>query len=198
MDYAAIKALVTFYMHRDDLAPYMDSFFELGRQRISNDARLLCMEITTNYVMTTPYQDLPADFIEARNVVVNVNGARRPLRFYTKAALDALTSRSTTTPLGYTINAGQIEVRPTAGDVDLDLTYYARPSVLVNDTDTNDVLTNFPSLYLYIVMMFASNSVHDTETEDVSATNYDTELARANDSEQSGRYSGDAPTIVGA
>jgi hypothetical protein len=34
----------------------------------------------------------------------------------------------------------------------VEIFYYAKPNALVNGTDTNDVVTNYPNLYLYAVM----------------------------------------------
>lgn len=197
MNYGEIKNLVSVFMKRSDLDVIYPQIFELVRERISKDARLIEMEVTQHYDLTDAFQDLPTDFIEMRSVIVNVNGAKRPLRFYTKQALDALTSRSVSTPIGYTLNAGQIEVRPIAGDTSLDITYFSRPSNLADDNDTNDVLTNYPSLYLYAALIYAANSLQDTETENVSAQNYTDELRSANESSELAKFSGDAPTMTG-
>ena len=198
MNYGEMKALVAFYLHRTDLDEYMPQFFELARERISKDARLIAMETTVHYDLIQPAQTLPADYAEMQSVISNQNGRRAPLRYYTKQALDALTSNNGGTPIGYTIIGGEIEIRPQSGTLSIDLNYFARPETLTNDADINTVLTNWPSLYLYSVLMYAANSIQDTETELVSKNNYLEELNSANDSDELARYSGDAVTMLGA
>jgi hypothetical protein len=51
-------------------------------------------------------------------------------------------------PRAFTIEGGDLVVRPIDDSTELDFLYYAKPSPLVDDDDTNWLLTAHPDLYL--------------------------------------------------
>ncbi len=200
MNYGDIKALVKFWVHRTDLDSVMDQFFELSRERISKEARLLVMETDLHIDFTGDPEPLPADFVAFRSVRANVTGGIRPLQVATKQQLDIRgnQNRGSGGPTVYALNNNKLEVQPGADGSSIDATYYARPKVLVNDNDTNPVLENWPSLYLYAAQIYIHNSLQDTESEQVAQANFQTELDAANESDDDARYSGDSPTMTGS
>ena len=72
MNFKEIKDLVTFYLHRTDLEALMPQFFELARERISKDARLIAMEVDLHIDFIGSPVALPVDFLEFRSVRANV------------------------------------------------------------------------------------------------------------------------------
>ncbi len=198
MDFKEIKDLVTFYLHRTDLESVMPQFFELARERISKDARLIAMEVDLHIDFIGSPVALPVDFLEFRSVRANVTGGIRALKVATKNHLDTVQDISGRSPSFYAISGGNLEIAPGQNNGDIDLTYYARPAELVNDVDTNSVLDDWPSLYLYSVLTYANNSIQDTETEQVAQRQYQLELEAANESDDNARYSGDSPTMTGS
>lgn len=194
MNYGQIKALVEFYSHRPDLAEYMDSFFELARERISKDARLIAMEkIVTLEITAPPTVALPADYLEAISVSTPATGGNARLPYYTRKGLD-IQQRRSTGAIGYTIEGGLFDA---PGASSLIVNYFARPAVLVELDDTNQVLTDWPSLYLQAALLYVSDAVQDTETEMVAQQNYQRELDAANESDLIGRSSGGGLKMVG-
>jgi len=198
MDLKEIRDLITFYLHRTDLDAVMPQFFELARERISKDARLIAMETDLHLDFTGSPIALPVDFLEFRSVRANVTGGIRALKVATKNHLDTVQDISGRSPSFYAISGGNLEIAPGQNNGDIDLTYYARPAPLINDSDTNSVLDDWPSLYLYSVLTYANNSIQDTETEQVVQRQYELELERANESDDNARYSGDSPTMHGS
>lgn len=198
MDFKEIKELVTFYMHRTDLEPVMPQFFELARERISKDARLIAMETDLHLDFTGSPIAVPVDFLEFRSVRANVTGGIRALKVATKNHLDTVQDISGRQPSFYALSGGKLEIAPGQNNGSIDLTYYARPAELIDDSDTNSVLDDWPSLYLYAVLTYANNSVQDTETEQISQQQYELELSKANESDDNARYSGDSPTMQGS
>lgn len=194
MNFGEIKTLVEFYIHRVDYADKWPAIFELIRERISKDARLIVMETTVVPTVADKAFPLPDDFIEMINLTAQREGRVYSLDYYPKKQLDAL-SNQRTGAFGFTILGNQVELQ--SGEAPLSLTYYARPGQLVEDDDTNAVLTNWPSLYLHLGIAYAANGMQDTETENVAKGNYASELAQANDSDEAGRHMGGGLKIVG-
>lgn len=199
MNFGEIKDLVTFYLHRQDLDPLMPQFFELARERISKDARLIAMETDLPFDFIGSPIALPGDFLAFRSVRANVTGGIRPLKVATKQHVDGLQRLSRgTSPTKYALSGGFLEIAPGQNNGSVNATYYARPADLINPEDTNTVLDDWPSLYLYAVLIYANSSIQDTESEQVSQNQYELELDKANESDTIARYSGDSPTMTGS
>ncbi len=192
MTYLKIKQLVAFFIHRVDLEPYMDEFFAMARELISQKARLRVMEQSFAGTVINGVLAMPADFIAARSVLVSTARGLKPLRLYTRATLEALAGAATGQPVGYAFDGTDMIIKPGAGDVDLTMTYYAKPTVLVNDNDTNPVLNEHQALYLYGALIYAANSIQDTESEQNYRDHFANELTNAQISNEASRWSGDA------
>lgn len=200
MNYGELKAFTAFMLHRTDLDPFMDTFTEMAREKISKGAKLLVMETNLEIDLSvSSLADLPLDFIAFKSVRLN-DGT--PLPVYSKIQLDRLTATrrgaSIGAPVapgvGFTINGGQIEVAPPPNTV-IQTTYYARPAVLVADEDTNEVLTNWPSIYIQALIATAGQATQDTETQKIAEDLFDLAIGEANTSDKLAAMSGDAPQI---
>jgi len=192
MTYLKIKQLVTFFIHRADLDPYMDDFFAMARELISQKVRLQVMEQSLTDTVSNGVLAMPADFIEARSVLVATPRGLKPLRLYTRATLEALAGSAPGQPVGYTLEGSNMLIKPSAGDVELTMIYYAKPTALVNDTDTNALLDTYQALYLFGALIYAANAVQDTESEENYRNHFANELTNAQISNEAGRWSGDA------
>ena len=194
MNFGEIKALVSFYIHRTDLDPLYPQFFEQVRERISKDARLIVMETAETITLDGDNKwPLDVDWIEFRSVNGSVSGGKRPLQLLSSGDFERYARANFSNQHCYRIEGGTLEASK-AGD--LDLVYYKRPALLVNDQETNPVLTRYPNLYLFCALMYANNSIQDTETEQLATAHYQHELELANDADETARFSGDAPTVI--
>ena len=195
MNFGELKALVSFYIHRTDLEAVYPQIFEQVRERIGKDARLMVMEVNETLALTDNRLTLDVDFLDLRAVIGTVAGGKRPLKYLTRGDFENYERANFNNQYGYTIEGRDLIV---SGGDSVEITWFKRPSLLVLDGDTNDVLTNFPNLYLYCALMYANNAIQDTETEQVVTGHYVDELGRANESDDNARYSGDALQIVGS
>jgi hypothetical protein len=151
MTYAELKALVANYAHRSDLDSFQDSFNLLAEARIARKVR--ATEMIQTVTMDESYRidgatyGLPADFLGMRSLTTFINGASyelNPMSFKELSRFDV-----TGNPHSYTIYGRKIDFRGTPSpDTEFEMVYFARPAQLVDNTDTNTLLTNYPGLYL--------------------------------------------------
>jgi hypothetical protein len=199
MDYGELQDLVLFYLHRTDMQDKMNGFFELARERIAKDARIIAMQTSVDITFDTSVQPLPEGYIEMIGDI-RLNGSRKvPLQFADNNNFDRLGSSAIGGAMWWTMRAGNIEVAPFAGSVEspsiINATYYQKPAKLTNREDTNSISDDAPTLYLFAVLAFAHNAIQDLGSEQVANQNYMGELNKANESAVFG--SAGSPTMFG-
>lgn len=195
MDYGTLKALVTKYIHRGDLADQMDAFQELAVEAVMTRATLIVLEKRGTLSFPTTPQPLPADWFRFKAVRFSGRGGIRPLHPMTKPQLDkSIFEDKTTEPVNYAIDAG-LDIGGFE-DAVIDFTYYAQPTVLVADIDTNALLTKHPSLYLQGMMTAAHHLAQDTESMRVAEGEFEIALEAANNFDKFAALSGGAPQLT--
>jgi len=149
----------------------IDSFIALGEHRMQfgtgqpfpskplrtkSQERLALLTTDASFQIT-----LPPDLLEIRAIYQNVSpntGMNRlvfiePLEFFANQVQQVTGGR----PINYTIigkaedaglSEGLVQVQPGAEGIELGLLYFTKIDPLVNDTDTNWILSNHPGLYL--------------------------------------------------
>ena len=153
------------------------------------DANLKANENQKRITLTLvdAFTDLPDDFQMMRQLQAPINGFNTPLTFHTPDRLDMLYRTTGGGPRGYTLQGGQLEVRPaptTQAPVDVEVTYYARVPTLVSNA-TNRVSQAYPNLYVAAMMIEANSYVQDTEEMNKWANKFNNEMIRANRSQSS-------------
>lgn len=141
MNYGELKTAVMAYAHRTDAAALIPTWLALAEQRIyfgeSGVAPLRVSAMVKQTSLATVAR--PADFLEA--FMVHENGdATRVLELRPLSGLSL--SRS-----GYSWD-GQNIVLSEGQALPVNLYYYARFDPLVDNADTNWLLTNAPNVYL--------------------------------------------------
>ena len=198
MSYTKLKSDVTDWMHRTDLDGQMDTFTLLTEGVINKDLRVMEQETDFGFSFTDAYTVLPDDYLETRDIYVDLNGGRCSIENLAPQQLNARYSRATGRVRAYSIHGGQIEMRPAPDPTEPTTgswTYIARvPSLTANAT--NDILENYPLLYLSGMMTQACMYVQD-ETETVKWSNiFDEQIRTANKSAGDGRYTRPQVRIV--
>lgn len=154
--YAALKTSIASWLKRSDLTSVIPDFIALGEARIARDLRLRKQVVTTtlNTTAGVQYITLPSDFLEAENITVNTTPPR-PVSVVTPELLDVKYPANTWTgvPAVYALLGDQMQFGPTPDAVyPISLAYYQRFTALSNDSDTNWLLTNHPSIYLFAAL----------------------------------------------
>lgn len=156
MTWRQIKNAVAAYAHRSDLETLMPTFLELAEQRIYAGAsegdvpplRLSSMMTVVNPASPT----LPADFLEMKRVSVVMSPTyKKPLDFKPLENMgeQELASGS---PSFFSLRGNSLVFSPTFSQ-DVEITYYAKFTALVNDSDSNWLTNNASSVYIAAMLV---------------------------------------------
>lgn len=156
MTWRQIKDAVAAYAHRSDLETLMPTFLELAEQRIYAGAsegdvpplRLSSMMTVVNPASPT----LPADFLEMKRVSVVMSPTyKKPLDFKPLENMgeQELASGS---PSFFSLRGNSLVFSPTFSQ-DVEITYYAKFTALVNDSDSNWLTNNASSVYIAAMLV---------------------------------------------
>lgn len=192
--YANLKTEIANYLNRTDLTEYLDTFIDLAEARHSRDLRLREMETvdtTINTVSGTQSYDLPTGYLEMRYVLYQSS----PYKFlYFMAPPDFFRvyndGEASGSPTYYTIVGDKIYLgpKPDAAKV-LELGFFKRPTALSVTNTTNEILINFPDLYLYASLAESAPFLVQDERLAIWAQLYKEAVKTANESAQRGRES---------
>lgn len=187
MTYLDLRNDVADWLARDDVPL---SVYRLATAELNARLRLIEMEATTSLAVSTEATNLPSDFLEVRGVYLD-RDERMPLDATSEFAKNTA-YETTGDPRTYIITGGatpQILVNPSPdGAYTLFLRYVARLAALSADTDTNDVLTNYPALYLYASLKQAAAWSQDRELVGSYAAMLEDELTRVERSNERRRF----------
>ena len=173
------------------------------REQRSPAIRTRAMETAADVAVMSGSGALPTDFLEARRLYWD-DDPDRELRYVPPRTFHVLPGRrfvvptEALTPIDFTIEGNTLLVSPaTTGTVKL--WYYQRFPALVNDADTNTLLTDAPTLFLMATLAEAYTFKRDAQQFAQSLGRYQSVANGLNDSERRGRYRGAAlqPRVIG-
>lgn len=172
-DFGQLKLDVESSMARSDIPDFV---YRLAASDV-NAMRLLPMQATTTLAVSTAETALPSDFMAIDNAYVDAE-PRVPLLPLDEHGNERAYMESGA-PRYYAIVDGAMRVNPAPdGEYSVVMRYYAKLADFVFDTDTNDVLTNYPSLYLYASLHRAAIWSQDIELMTVYSTAWANERSR--------------------
>jgi len=190
MSYSKLKQDVTDWSHRTDLATQMDTFAQLTEAVLNKDLRVMEQEVNIDMTFTDAFTDLPSDFLQTRDFYIDIQGRRVSLEQLSPQDLNHRYSKTTGSPRGYSIHGGQIEVRPApslTSPATGKWSYYQRIPSLVSNS-TNDILDNYPLLYLSGMLVQVNNFLQDNEELVKWSSIFNEQVRTANKSASTGRY----------
>jgi len=141
-NYGDLKSAVVNWLARGDMAPNAADFITLAHADFNRRFRFRQMESVETISPADDVYALPDDYLTYRSVISLANGRRWPLEAVSTDYLDVNCSD------GVFAVSGSNIILPKAGP-DIELRYYQRIPDLVNDADTNWLLTKEPGIYLY-------------------------------------------------
>lgn len=159
MNYGELKTLIARRLLRNDLSADIPLYITLGLSRIYYGFQDLDLKIDPLRIRsmiatnTTDLSVLPTDYLASKQLTIN--GQPNPLYYITEEDFDKLESTSQY-PRFFTQMGGGFAVEgglPITGT--FALRFYQKYPALVNDTDTNWLLTNNPNIYLYSALVEA-------------------------------------------
>ena len=184
------------YAKRVYAADRQDVFIQLTEDRVFRDLRVQENLIETTLIPTTTLIDLPADFIDLRELSF-ANGSRRVVLSSVGRHMFARFASRTGRQQVYSIMGGdpkQVEVAPTTLPDEFTLWYWQKSPPLVNAGDTNILLTTYPYLWLYGMLIEGNVFIQDDVGRQRAQEFYGEELRQVNERANESRF-GEAPVL---
>tara|TARA_R110000803_G_scaffold52604_1_gene108216 strand:+ start:72 stop:701 length:630 start_codon:yes stop_codon:yes gene_type:complete len=190
--YTNLKTTIANYLNRSDLTSYIPDFISLAETRLNNELRVREMEVidtTTNTVSGTQDYSLPTNFIEAIYVLYK-SDPYITLKY--KSNFDFFSqlnsSVSSGIPYFFTIVGSKIYLGPKPDTAtNLEIAHYKKITALSDSNATNDILTNYPNLYLYAALAESAPFIHQDERLTIWSSLYKESMQRANITSENGR-----------
>ena len=197
MDKGELYAAVTKYTRKPTLTDIYDTWLTETQQRIGTQCRLPEQEQRAKVFAAGKYIALPNDFIEARKL--DYEGW--PLQYRTPEQAQALEKciEPSGGPGYYSLYDGELQLIPAQPDdstATLDMIYYAREAPLTVESTTTRVLTKYPYLYLYGMMIEANIFLENDTGLQRYMSLFGNMVAELNDRAARARYSGSTLQMV--
>lgn len=172
--FAALKTAVSKYAIREGSSSFvaqLPTFAALAEDRMflganspvaTDPVRLPEMETAADLTVTAGTATLPSGYLSVQRIRWDgdpnaVPDYEAPSVFYANRYTD-----TSGHPVAFTVEGNSLHVSPMITGT-LKLSYYARPTPLVLDADTNAVLTTYPTLYLRAMLVEAYAWLRDSE-----------------------------------
>lgn len=191
--YADLKTTVANYLARTDLTDQIPDFIALAERRMRREVRIREMLVSVELTATAGNNllSLPADFLEARDMVV-VGNPTQPMNYLSPSALSRNPLSSVSgKPKEYTILASQFQLSPSPDFAyTLNLLYYANPTFLSDANQSNVFLVNVPDMLLYASLLEAEPYLMNDARLPTWVSMYERASASVDKSNETGQYSG--------
>jgi hypothetical protein len=197
--YAELQAAIAAWLNRADLGAVIPDFIALAESRHNRDLRTARMETMVDLTASAGEARvaLPADFLEARGLVLRTDPVAE-LDYLTPSALLAAYPQSATgRPGSHTIIGTDLHLGPVPDDdYTLTLTYYQRIPALSAASPTNWLLTTAPDTYLYAALLEAAPFLMDDARIQTWGGLYDTAVGRIQTADGRARWGAGPLTIT--
>jgi hypothetical protein len=198
-NYGELKSAIGDFLNRSDLTSVIPTFIDFAEAEFNRILRIRQMVARAEAVIDSRFSAVPADFLEAKDLVIVTGNPVTPLEFATQQEIAQLRNTTITSagkPRYFSVVGGQFEFLPTPdAEYSLEMTYYANITPLANDSDTNWLLTAYPDLYLYTSLMHSAPYLKDDERITIWANLAQKAKSELVESDQSASYAGSTPRI---
>jgi len=198
-NYAELKVAAQKWSHRNDTQEIVEDAITLCESEIYGNmgALLKVRELETRATATADtssrYIALPDNYLSMRRLQINATSTT-DIRQRTP---EALKIRSGSGLPRYFATTSQLEFDITPDSAyTLEMLYYKRPAALSAAADTNDILTNYPNIYLYgtVWAVFKYSGEEDKATEWYGS--FLGAIRGANKQDRRGRFSSGASAAI--
>lgn len=185
--YGELKSAVATWLNRADLTAYIPDLIRLGEQRMnyggdtpyqSTPLRIPAMQARATGTITSNVIAFPTRFLEPIRIAGSSGGSDWTLQYISPERFSEH-SNSSSIPTTYTYLQNQIETSGT-GAADYIFDYYQAFASLSSDADTNWVLANAPSLYLYSALIESAPFIGDAAILSAWLSMYKSAIAAVN------------------
>ena len=151
--YSELKNSVENYLNRSDLTDVIPDFITLTENRLNRELRVRAnmVRATTTTTSGTAFYDLPSDLIELRNITYDTSSSSYALTYLSpESSSREYGSTGNGFPRAYTNLGKNIKLAPTPdGAYTININYFQKLNSLSDSVTSNDILTEFPDLYLF-------------------------------------------------
>lgn len=190
-NYSELVTAVTQWTHRSDVAALIDTFLPLAESDLQIRLKLLEFEAADTLTLTNGAASLPAGWMGVRSVRSTLDPTR-PLRYMTPNKFAQLPDEEGAA-VYYTVEADQIRVWRQASQVQV--LYQARFAPLTSGDPVNALITNYPDLYLYGVLLQVATWEHDDEAVQKWAALLSAAVDRVRKNDRERKYAGVAMEV---
>jgi len=199
--YSNLKSSIVEWSHREDVTDKLDDFIALAEQEMFNNrvealiVRDQETRATASMTIDSRFVPLPDGFTSMRRLLIDdttTNAIQYPLSYKTPEVLGV--SPFSGCPSMFTVTS-QLEFNcPADIEYNLSMQYMATPTALSSSNTTNDILTNYPSIYLAGSLWALYRWANDTESASGAYDDFISAIIGANQATREGRY-GPSPVI---
>lgn len=199
--YTELKSSVANYLNRTDLDAVISDFITLAERRLDRDirARVNYIRASTTTTSGTAFYNLPSDLIELRNITYDSDASNSyALAYMSPESLSReYGTYSNGAPRAYSNLGKSIKLSPTPdGAYTIGINYYQKLTPLSSSNSTNNILQEFPDLYLYGACTEGAVYLNDNEQLQRFGGLYNKALEEVRASEDAARYSGTVMTMT--
>ena len=192
-----LKIEIIEWSHRSDLDLKISVFIQMAEQEMfSNSTESLQLrgsEARAETVTTGKYLALPGDYQSVRSIRIITDAGHNELLFRTPEQMDRRSG--TGKPCQFSITS-QIEFDITPDQAyTVEMQYFAKPTPLSSSNATNEVLDNFPTIYLFGTLWALFNYAVDEAEAGKYYAQFISAIRGANKIQKRGRY-GPAPVMT--
>ena len=196
--YSELQSTVASYLNRDDLTAIIPTFITLTENRLNRELRVRAnmVRAVTTTTSGQAFYDLPSDLIELRNITYDSSSQSFALRYLSPESV----SREYGTivsgqPRAYTNLGNNLKLTPTPDAAySISINYFSQLRSLSDNVTTNDVLAEYPSLYLFGSCLEGAIYLNDTEQTNRFGSVFQKALEDVKTAEEAARYSGTVMT----
>ena len=155
-NYTTLKSSIESWSHRSDLTSVLDDFIALAEQRLDTDLQVRELEATATGNLSGATLAIPADFSKFRRFTINTTTKYSP-EYIGAEGLRSRYSSSNGLPKYFAIVGTNIEFDRTPDSAySYTLDYWKEITALTAVAPTNDILTEYPGVYLFACLMEAA------------------------------------------
>lgn len=193
-NYTELKASVASYLNRDDLTSTIPDFITLTENRLNRELRVRAnmTRAETTTTAGTAFYDYPSDLIELRNITYERSDSSITLSYLSPESVSreygAVSSGS---PRAYTNLGKLLKLAPTPdGAYVININYFGKLNALSDSVGSNNILAEFPDLYLFGACLEGAIFLNDTEQATRFNAIFEKALSEVKEAENAARYSG--------
>jgi hypothetical protein len=188
--YAGLKAAISTFLNREDLADAAPTFIALAEAGLNRDVRHWAMETRASAVFDSQYENLPRDWLGMVRVSIVGDKGIDPASQATIMDMREGNSQAGKPQL-YTITGGDIELFPTPDTAyDGEILYYSKIPSLCDSCQTNWLLDFAPDAYLYGALLHSAPYLAEDARLSVWSALYQSAVDKLNESSERGKHGG--------